>query len=80
MDKHLEQSLANILQKHFMVKRPFIRPYKKINKDLGLTPLEFIEMLTYVEDEFNVALNDHEISHIHTVSDLVYAVQRHVVR
>jgi acyl carrier protein len=39
--------------------------------------MEFLEMIFYVENEFNIELQDNDLKKIHTVGDLVQCVQKY---
>jgi acyl carrier protein len=39
--------------------------------------MEFLEMIFYVENEFNIELQDNDLNKIHTVGDLVQCVQKY---
>jgi len=69
--------IERIFKKHFLIKLG--QPINRVNlvKDVQFNPMEFLEMIFYVENEFNIELQDNDLKKIHTVGDLVQCVQKY---
>jgi acyl carrier protein len=69
--------IERILRKNFLIK--IRKPLPKVNlvKDVQFNPMEFLEMIFYVENEFKIELQDSDLNRIHTVGDLVQCVQKY---
>jgi len=50
-----------------------------IISDFGLTSLEFIELVVYVENNFKIHLPDNELSEIKTIKQMADCVERNLV-
>ena len=44
--------------------------------DLGLSSFQLMGLVTYVEDEFGIAVNDRDIPNIHTVGDVARYLEK----
>ncbi|MDJ1485430.1 MULTISPECIES: acyl carrier protein [Xanthocytophaga] len=70
------------LQHHFLIRQTRVNPEYNFNK-LGLSPMEKLELLLYIEREFGIEFSEEEIHSIGTVSDLIkhtdwhYSQQHH---
>ena len=51
-----------------------IRPEKAIMRDLGADSLSMMQIAMAVEEEFDIAVEDHELEKLVTVKDVVRAV------
>ena len=75
----LEQTIDEILDlaaTHFKVSREELRPEDDFFKKLGIDSLQALEMLTRLENHFNVELPDYEIqgvSDFRTLADRIQA-------
>lgn len=60
-----------------MIKMPSYINRVNLSRDIHINPLEFLEMIFYVENEFNIELPDNDLQKIQTVGDLVQCVQKY---
>ena len=69
--------IEKIFRKRFLINLG--KPINRVNlvKDVQFNPMEFLEMIFYVENEFNIELQDNDLKKIHTVGDLVQCVQKY---
>jgi len=52
-----------------------ISPEKNLTEDLGLTSLQLMELLSLVEDEYDILIPVNRVLHVKTVGDLYRAVE-----
>jgi len=77
MNKSISNALLGILHNNFLIHIEKLSYRTNLSKDLGMNELEQNEMLCYIENEFNINIDEREISKINTVGDLVQAVRRY---
>ena len=65
------EKLCEILEAQLGVDRNSIRPETNIVDDLGADSLDVVEMITSMEDEFNVIITDEHIRELFTVGEVV---------
>ncbi len=77
MKKSIPSALLDILHTNFLIHIEHLSYRLNLSKDLGMNQLEQMEMLYYVENEFNINIDDREIPKINTVGDLVHTVKKY---
>jgi acyl carrier protein len=68
------QTLEKVLAKNFNLAQQHISPEKYLRSGLGLSSLEFVEMIVMIENTFQIELADIEIEKAKTLKDLVACV------
>ncbi|MDJ1468461.1 acyl carrier protein [Cytophagaceae bacterium DM2B3-1] len=72
------QQLREILKEHFLIQSSVVQPSKTFESDLGMSSLEFTELVVYLEDTYNIQLSDMDLSRVRNVRDLVWCVEQTV--
>ncbi|MDJ1504551.1 acyl carrier protein [Xanthocytophaga agilis] len=72
------QQLREILKEHFLIQSSVVQPSKTFGSDLGMSSLEFTELVVYLEDTYNIQLSDMDLSRVRNVRDLVWCVEQTV--
>ena len=77
MKRQITSRIKRIFKSHFLIN--IRKPIAQANlvRDMQINPMEFLEMIFYVENEFNIELQDNDLNKIHTVGDLVQCVQKY---
>ena len=70
------QRIGKILEEHFLIHTSAVQPGKSFYNDLGMSSLEFTELVVYVEDAYKIQLADAELNRVRNVRDLVLSVDR----
>jgi acyl carrier protein len=73
--KHFTQFLS----KNFFIPEAIIKPWKHFKSDLGLNSIEFLELIVFVENTYNIQIPDNELEKIHTVKDLTDYLESNLV-
>lgn len=63
--------MADIICNYVEVEPGDIRPESRFMEDLGFTSFDFMSMLGELEDEFDVEIDQQEVSAIRTVQEAV---------
>jgi acyl carrier protein len=58
------------LSKNFFIPDTIIKPWKHLRSDLGLNSIEFLELIVFVENTYNIQIPDDDLDKIHTVENL----------
>ncbi|MES2732253.1 MAG: acyl carrier protein [Bacteroidota bacterium] len=79
MKKQITSKVKRIFKSHFLIniRKPIAHAY--LTRDMQINPMEFLEMIFYVENEFGIELQDKDLQQIQTVADLVQCVERYTV-
>jgi len=67
------QRIKNIIADQLGIS-PSVLKEESSRSDLGLDSLDFLELAVLLEDEFNINLDDEEISNINTIGDLTMLI------
>lgn len=70
------EKLAGIICNYVEVERGDIHPESRFMEDLGFTSFDFMSMLGELEDEFDVEIDQQEVSEIRTVQEAVDYLQK----
>jgi acyl carrier protein len=73
------QTIENVLAKNFHLAQQYITPEKYLRSGLGLSSLEFVELIVMVENTFKIDLADQEIEKAKTLNDLIVCIDRQLV-
>ena len=74
------QTIENVLAKNFYLAGMNITPEKYLRSGLGLSSLEFVELIVTVENTFQIELADQEIEKAKTLKDLIQCVDKQLVK
>jgi acyl carrier protein len=72
--------IAYILEKHFLITQGGVLASYRRLEALGLNTMEKMELIWYLEQEFELLLSDEEVYGIQTIGELNAAVTRHLVK
>ncbi|MCI8584594.1 MAG: acyl carrier protein [Lachnospiraceae bacterium] len=70
------EKLAEIICNYVEVEQGDIHPESRFMEDLGFTSFDFMSMLGELEDEFDVEIDQQEVSDIRTVQEAVDYLQK----
>lgn len=70
------EKLAEIICNYVEVEQGDIHPESRFMEDLGFTSFDFMSMLGELEDEFDVEIDQQEVSEIRTVQEAVDYLQK----
>lgn len=65
------ERLADIIVNYVEVKKEDIKPESRFMEDLGFTSFDFMSMLGELEDEFDVEIDQQEVTNVRTVGEAV---------
>lgn len=65
------EKLAEIISNYVEVEPENIKPESRFMEDLGFTSFDFMSMLGELEDEFDIEIDQTEVSDIRTVQEAV---------
>ncbi len=77
MPPQIREKFIDIFKRHFHIMPGQLRNRKYLD-DLGLTKIEQLEMLNYVEEEFKIKLSETDEKKIKTVGDTLSVLQKHI--
>ena len=66
--------LKEILTRQLALKPELIKLESKLIEDLGADSLDAVEIITAIEEQFEITLSDEEASMVKTVNDLINLV------
>ena len=70
------EKLAEVICNYVEVEQGDIHPESRFMEDLGFTSFDFMSMLGELEDEFDVEIDQQEVSDIRTVQEAVDYLQK----
>lgn len=70
------ERLEEIMAKYLYVSSDLIKPESAFIDDLGFDSLDTVELVTMVEEEFGVMVEDDEAEKLRTVADAVKYIDR----
>lgn len=65
------EKLVGIITNYVEVDAQDVKPESRFMEDLGFTSFDFVSMLGEVEEEFDVEINQEEVTEIRTVQEAV---------
>ena len=69
--------LQNIVGKQLGVDPSKVRPESDFGRQLGADSLDIVELVMAIEDEFEIEIEDQEVSQISTVQDVLNYIEEH---
>ena len=70
------EKIIELLANQLEIDRALISPDTDIIEDLGADSLDIVELITAIEDEYNLVVTDERATEIHTVRDLASYIER----
>ena len=65
------EKLVDIMVNYVEVNKEDIKPESRFMEDLGFTSFDFMSMLGELEDEFDVEIDQQEVTNVRTVGEAV---------
>ena len=72
-------TLTQFLSRNFYINPRLIAPQKRFCADLGMSTLEFLEVVVYLENTYGITLPDNEIDKIQTIRQLSELMEANLV-
>ena len=69
--KFMFEKLVGIITNYVEVDAQDVKPESRFMEDLGFTSFDFVSMLGEVEEEFDVEIDQEEVTEIRTVQEAV---------
>lgn len=69
--------LQTIVAKHLRIDPVKIKPESDFVKELGADSLDVVELVMAIEDEFELDIQDQEVSKVKTVQDVLDYIENH---
>lgn len=79
MNQKLYEKVRDILVQRFAIAPNLISPEVDIQKDLHLDSMDAIDLLLALNESFSTRIPEKSLEHIHTLSELVNAIETHKV-
>lgn len=70
------EKLKDIIAEQLSVDADQVTPEANIQDDLGADSLDIVDLITTIEDEFDVSIPDEAVEEIKTVNDIVNYVEK----
>lgn len=70
------EKLKDIIAEQLSVDADQVTPEANIQDDLGADSLDIVDLITTIEDEFDVSIPDEAVEEIKTVNDIVNFVEK----
>lgn len=70
------EKLVEIICNYVEVEPESITPESRFMEDLGFTSFDFMSMLGELEDEFDVEINQQEVTNVRTVGEAVAYLEK----
>lgn len=68
----------SFLTRNLYIKPRLISPQKSFFADLGLSSIEYSELIAFLENKYNLTLPDNEILNVQTVEELITIMLRNI--
>ena len=72
-----QQKFQHVFASNFFVKPQDVHPRKTFTKDFKMTPAEFVALVAFVENAFDIEIPDAELANIHTVRDMIACIGKY---
>ncbi|MFN8353774.1 MAG: acyl carrier protein [Spirosomataceae bacterium] len=79
MTAHVYHQIKRFLKDSFFMNPEYINPHKSFVNDLGLSTLEFWEVIAVLENTYHITLPDHQLSPGLTVKEVCRLVEYQLV-
>ena len=70
------EKLVEIISNYVEVEPENVTPESRFMEDLGFTSFDFMSMLGELEDEFDVEINQQEVTNVRTVGEAVAYLEK----
>lgn len=70
------EKLANIIADQLGVEESAVTAEANIQEDLGADSLDVVDLITTIEDEFDLSIPDEAVEEIKTVGDIVNYIEK----
>lgn len=77
---NVRERVSRVLARQFQVPDERVTEAATLDKDLGATSLDLVEVVMSLEDEFSIVISDDESSRLNTVGDILACVTAGVRR
>jgi acyl carrier protein len=67
----LEEKVIEIVMKHLKVTKEECKPEASFIEDLGADSIDLVEMITAMEESFEIKITDSELEKIRTIQDAI---------
>jgi acyl carrier protein len=67
----LEEKVAEIIMKYLKVTKEECKPEASFIEDLGADSIDLVEMITAMEESFEIKITDSELENIRTIQDAI---------
>jgi len=67
----LEEKVTGLIMKHLKVTIEECKPEASFIEDLGADSIDLIEMITAMEESFEIKITDSELENIRTIQDVI---------
>ncbi len=71
----MQQQVIDEIAKHLGVTPQDIDTHASLEDDLGLSPIEVSDLLSAIAKKFEVTIDPADVDNLHTISDIVEAVE-----
>ena len=72
------EKLKALLDERFAIKPALVKIHSDLHKDLGLDSMDSVDLLLAVNEAFDIQVKAEKLSEIHTVEDLVTAIEKKI--
>lgn len=80
MNNNIFEKLKAMAVEQIGIDPALIKPESDIIKDLGCDSLDIVDMLMSVEEEFDVAIEDKDVSEMRTMADVVAFIENKLAK
>jgi acyl carrier protein len=77
MSLEFRQKINGIFSRHFLIPTHHIKGFRYL-EDLGMTHLEKLELLNYMEDAFHIEISESDGQRIRTVRDAISTLDKYL--
>ncbi len=74
----IKNTLKKIFRKRFLINYVYLSNNLYL-QEIGLSEIEKLEMVYYLESAFNISLNDQEVNSLRTVGDTIRCIERNLL-
>jgi len=74
----LEKKVFELISNAAAVTADRVKPESKIEDDLGIDSIDTVELALFLEDEFDIEINDEDFNKIKTVQDVIDYMKKKV--
>ena len=74
------EQVREILTEGLAVQASIVKPESELSKDLGADSIDAMEILSVLEEKFEIVLSEEEAGSVKTVSDLVELITKKTIK